>query len=352
MKIIAIIAEFNPFHKGHKALINKIRAIEKNSVIAVIMSGDFHQRGIPAIEDKWKRAEVALREGCDLVIELPVIYSLSSAREFASGGVMMANSIPCDMLAFGSELGDIEALKKASDFSLKYREDDKIFLEGKKRGSSYSKTLLSLIFEELNINLGSNDILGLEYLRAIKKNNYNITPLAIKREEGEGYLSAKKIREELRKTSLNQYVFFEDFQAEIFYLITIKTKSELLKIEGASEEFVNLIIKARRKETSLSGIIGSILNKNYSHSRIRRYLLNLLIDIKAKDKKDIKKEEPLRVLGANQRGLSILRDNKILKFKNHNSKTLDINRKASNIYHLKTDGKFNTDYSHPPIIIK
>lgn len=307
MKTIGIIAEFNPFHKGHSALIKKIREMQKESIIAVIMSGDFHQRGIPAIENKWQRTEVALNEGCDVVIELPVIYSLSPAREFAEGGLKIANSIPCDILCFGSELGDIEILNKASDISLNYREDDEIFLIEKQKGFNYSKTLLGLISKELNVSLGSNDILGLEYIRAIKKNNYNITPIAIKREEGEGYLSAKKIRENLKNTHPNNYIFFEDFEREIIYLLTIKTKEELLEIEGANEELVNLIIKARKKEKSLNNIINLVSNKNYSHSRIRRYLLNLIIDIKSNYKRELKKEESqIRVLGANQRGLSVI----------------------------------------------
>lgn len=359
---IAIIGEFNPFHKGHESFIKEIKNKYPESTVAVIMSGDFNQRGIPAVIDKWKRAEIALNSGCDLIVEMPIFYTLSPAKEFARGGVEAAISLGAEFLAFGSESGDIETLKKAAKKSLNFDENNKIFLKGKRAGKSYSETLIKILSEEFPEKIGSNDILGIEYIKSIEILSSSIKPLTIKRNED--FMSADEIRKNLKKDKLKEiekflpeyslrilkstekYVFFEDFSPLILYLLTISSKPRLMEIHGANEEMINRLLKFRKKTGNLKEIIELTASKNFSQSKIRRFLISLMIGIKTSA---IKKESPLRILAANSQGLSMIKDKNILK-NLKTQKDFELNFKASNIYNLALKGEINKDFKTPPVI--
>ena len=178
-----IVCEFNPFHQGHAYLLNRARELGANNIVCV-MSGNAVQRGELAIFDKYKRAEIAVRRGADLVLELPYPYSAASAEYFATAGVK--NLAPfCDALIFGSECGDIELLKKAADISLS--DDFATEFEAKKRaGEGAAAAYFSLIEERIGISLSSNDILGIEYIKAAKKHSLRLEFFTVKR-EGNAY---------------------------------------------------------------------------------------------------------------------------------------------------------------------
>ncbi|MCR5102831.1 MAG: nucleotidyltransferase family protein [Butyrivibrio sp.] len=200
MKTTAIIAEFNPFHNGHKYLIEKARELTGADYIIIIMSSDFTQRGIPAITDKHSRAEMALICGADLVLELPSYYSLGSAEYFACGAVSILNKTGIvDYLAFGSECGNINLLTQIAT-CLNEESDtfkDNLSIELKK-GKSYALARQNALIPELinkfdidektiiNTLSSPNNILAIEYIRALQKQNSRISPITISRTDG-GY---------------------------------------------------------------------------------------------------------------------------------------------------------------------
>ena len=190
MKITGIITEYNPFHNGHLYHLNTAKKVTNCHGIVCIMSGNFVQRGEPAIIDKWKRTEMALLNGVDLVIELPTFYAVSSAEFFAKGAVDILNNIGVvDNIFFGSECGDINLLYKIAEVLTKEPKEFKLKIkENLKSGVTYAKarekTLIDILDnEDLNeILSNSNNILGIEYIKAIIKSNSSITPLTMKRE--------------------------------------------------------------------------------------------------------------------------------------------------------------------------
>ncbi len=192
MKTIGIIAEFNPFHNGHKYIIEKLKAESNADYVVVIMSGDFVQRGAPAIVDKFTRTKMALSCGADIVIELPIYYSTGSAEFFAKGAVSILDGIGCvDILGFGSESANIDSMNKiASYLSDEPAEYQKVLQTGMKNGLSFasarSAALSKLTGLDTEIIASSNDILGVEYLKALHSFNSSITPMCIKR-IGAGY---------------------------------------------------------------------------------------------------------------------------------------------------------------------
>lgn len=222
MKVAGIIAEYNPFHNGHQYHIEETKKSTGADYVIAIMSGDFVQRGAPAMMDKYHRATCALSAGCDLVLELPVIYSTASAEFFAAGAVLALDQLGvCDFLSFGTELGSLKQLSFLADLLLNEPEEYQFFLRQQlKLGRSFPAARSEAIraylakdvdcqfsndfFEEL---AGSNNILALEYLKSLKKTKSNMVPWTIKRKNApyhdkklhESISSATAIREALRK---------------------------------------------------------------------------------------------------------------------------------------------------------
>ena len=225
---IGIIAEFNPLHNGHLYLINKIKEKYEDASIILVLSGNYTQRGIPSIIDKWKKTELSLKLGIDLVVELPFPFSTQSADYFAYGATTILNYLKVDKLIFGSESNDIKVLEKIVDA----QKDDKFNTLVKlycKSGYNYP-TALSLSLEELtNEKITTpNDLLGISYIKAIKENNYDIEVETIKRtndyheeELEEDISSATSIRKALKegKDISNQVPKIElDYLNELHYI--------------------------------------------------------------------------------------------------------------------------------------
>ena len=202
-KICVIICEYNPFHNGHKLLLDKARQLSGCDYIACIMSGDFSQRGEPCILNKYSRATVAIQGGADIVIQMPTAYACSSAEVFCRAGINIANTLKnATHICFGSECGDIDLLSKVADFFIKEPKEYKQLLkENLSKGCSYPASKQLAIDTMVKNNLlekdfskvleGSNNILAIEYLKAIKQTKSKLSPITVKR-EGEDFNSKKQ----------------------------------------------------------------------------------------------------------------------------------------------------------------
>ena len=399
MNITGIITEYNPFHNGHKFHLEESKKQTKSDGTICIMSGNFVQRGGPAIIDKWKRTEMALNNGVDLIIELPTFYAVSSAEFFAKGAVSILNSLNIvNNLFFGSEIGDAKALSEIAKTLIS--EDERfqnILKENLSLGLTFAKAREKSLIEYLNsseinnIITSSNNILGIEYIKAILKLNSSINPVALKR-EGSNYndkslsqtfSSATSIREVLKNTSniedlkniipLESYEVFSKlqeqdyrftFEEEMFKYIKYKIQTNCVNFNNlyeVTEGLDNKIIKEISSSNSLHEFILKIKSKRYTYSKISRILTHIYLGLDNDDFKDIANENNLyvRVLGFNKTGrkiLSLIKANssiplitKVPRFTNNPLLKFDL--QATACYSLLNDkvNPFN-DYLQSPII--
>ena len=202
--VIGLIVEYNPFHNGHLHHIEEIDRLFEDNIKIAVMSGDFVQRGEPSLINKFEKTKIALSQGIDIVIELPAFYSTQSAEIFAKGSVNILNQLSCNHIVFGSESNDLDKLKKIATISLT-KEFELSLKEFLAEGFSYPTAFSKALFNE---KLGSNDILALEYLKAIKTINSKIEACCVKREktgyyddEKDNFASATYIRKVLLDTN-------------------------------------------------------------------------------------------------------------------------------------------------------
>lgn len=386
MTICAIIAEYNPFHNGHLYQIEQIKKQLNASHIIVIMSGSFVQRGQPAVINKYDRARLAVENGVNLVIELPAYYALQSARYFAQGAVNILNSAKIvDYLVFGSE-SNIKDIKTASEtiFSNQdsYNDYIKDYLS---LGNSYAaSTRLALKDLALDINLGSNDILALEYTNALKGKTIEAYSIIRKgqsylsTEKSNSYPSASYIRKELSKDNLKAlkddmpqgiYNYFskEEYNKNTndLYLDLLKYKvfvedKPFSSIVSYEEGLDNLIKKNLIKSESLDSLIDKSTSTRYTRSRISRFLLSYLLEMEKIEDED--KYNYIRPLAFDQKGIEVLNLMKanseipiLSKFasyyKENKNPILDLEVKASNLYNLDKS-IFNEDFYISPFYSK
>lgn len=326
MKTAAIISEFNPFHNGHKYLTEQTRAAGATHIVAV-MSGNFVQRGDVAIFDKFTRAKTALENGVDLVLELPERVSLTAAEGFAKGAVDIITSLGCvDMLAFGSECGDIEALREASgaiDYVLHTQEFSDLITRGKSYPAALSETLRQFYTEDVAQTIACpNNTLAIEYLNALDNLGSSIEPFTIKRSgaahdsdrsDSEGFASGSALRKKI--------LAGEDFSAAAPAVAA--PAADLARLERAilaslrlmsADDFESIydcanglgarLHKAVRSAGSLSELYFLAKTKRYTLARIRRAVLCGFLGID----KHFALEKPafIRILGMNTRGKEIL----------------------------------------------
>ena len=311
MKVAGIIAEYNPFHAGHKYHIEKTREITGADYIIAVMSGDFVQRGEPAIADKYLRTKLALSKGVDLVVELPTRYSTASAKEFAFGAITLLNNLnSVDFLSFGSECGNLEVLKSyvsiLNNEPAKFKE---LMLENLKKGLSYPlarTNALSLYLNDSNsINITSlpNNILGIEYMCALSALNSPIMPVTIQRTGASyndqsinsSFPSALSIRNELINNYYNGlddsdfesnynklYPIFEnDFSLLLKYKLLSELNSGFTDYLDVSKELSDRICNNVYNFTTFESFCKLLKHKQYTYTRIRRCLLHILLNIKA-----------------------------------------------------------------------
>lgn len=311
MSKAAVICEFNPFHNGHKFLIEKIKSDYADEVIC-IMSGSFVQRGDIAITDKYSRTESALQNGADMVVELPMVYAVSSAQTFSESGVQLASSLGCDTLCFGSEnsLADLNTLV---DILEDPATQEKI-AENMKKGAYYPQAVSDAVGEKYaEIIKKPNNILAVEYIKACRK--YRLSPAAIPREgvdhdvtETVGdFASASMIRELIQ--SGKDYSRYTPMTVEhpaalgaiepaiLFQLKTID-KDELAILADVSEGLENRIYEAAIRYNSIEEILEQVKTKRYTMARLRRIVIAALLGI---TKEMLKTPVPyIRVLGVRQ----------------------------------------------------
>ncbi len=324
MKIGAIISEYNPFHNGHKYHIEQTRAAGVTH-IAAVMSGSFTQRGDAAIYDKHVRARTALENGVDLVIELPARYSLMSAEGFARGAVEIVSSLGCvDMLSFGSESGDLAALKEASraiEFTTRTEEFDRLIKRGKSYPAALQEAMLEYYTPDVAELIGSpNNTLAIEYLSALDNIASSVEPMTVKRlgaghdsDDEDEIISASAIRK--RILAGEDYSRFAPVvnapTADVSRLErAILAKLRTLRAEDLERCYDSIcglgdrLYKSIRAARSLSEVYFLTKTKRYTLSSIRRAVMCAFLGID----KNFAMEKPayLRVLGMNPRGREIL----------------------------------------------
>ena len=332
--VIGLIVEYNPFHNGHLHHIQEIDRLFEDNIKIAVMSGDYVQRGEPSLINKFEKTKIALSQGIDIVIELPIFYSSQSAEIFAKGSVNLLNQLSCSHIVFGSESNDLDKLKKIATISLT-KEFEISLKEFLAEGFSYPTAFSKALFNE---KLGSNDILALEYLKAIKTINSKIEACCIKREktgyydnEKDNFASASYIRKVLLDTNeekenkLNKiknlvpefsYKILEenfgvfsclnDFYDLMKYNI-IKNYSTLKNIQDLEIGLENRLYKYSLENLSFSDFFDKILNKRLTISRLQRILLHTLLDLTEELTDKVKNKVPyVKILGFSNRGQEYL----------------------------------------------
>lgn len=348
MNVTAIISEYNPLHRGHLYHIETAKKETNADFCIVIMSGNFVQRGTPAIVDKYIRAEAALKSGADLVLELPAMYATASAEYFALGGVALANALGIvNYLSFGSECGQAEKMMDAAQLLSNEPEELKIPLkEALKEGLSYPAArahAVKVTHPELaQILEDPNNILGVEYCKALLKLNSSIHPHTLKRQgqnyhsenTDTGFASATGIRKlfgsneisdmETLKTQMAPAMFElldgtttksplteDDFSMLLRYKLITENKDNLTDYFGVTKELSNRIYKHLNDFESFSSFAELLKTKNITRTAINRALLHILLDIKTKDVQDITKRgcvDYVRVLGFRKDAAGLLKE--------------------------------------------
>lgn len=381
--ISGIIAEYNIFHNGHKYMIDTVK--KHSDAIVAVMSGSFVQRGDVAIADKWTRAKTALLNGVDLVVELPICYALNAAPNFASGAVSILDLLGVDELAFGSECGDVSIITKAA--AIMENEEKNVSNSIKNnitQGLSYAEALTDAYKSVISPDIltSPNNILAVEYCRALIKNKSSIKPFTLTRAEAahdgetisKGFASASKIRGMLfNKEDISSLIpynidILEDHipytlsrldTAVIAKLRTVNA-DYLCNISEVTEGLENRIIDYAIYTDGFSALANAVKSKRYTLSKIRRILIAALLDFT----KDIYLPHPeyIRILGMNKTGMNILKRakkncsvpiiTKTADFKDK-SKQFELDIRASNIAALchPTHHDGNADFKTSPIIV-
>lgn len=345
MKAAGIIVEYNPFHNGH---LHHARSAKKSSgadILIAVMSGQFLQRGEPAFADKWKRTEMALANGVDLVIELPYVYATAQASDFARGSITLLDAIGCEAFCFGSEQGAIEPFLKSRQLlnreNLEYQQR---IHEAVQSGISYPKAMNEAYqavtagqegFADLT---QPNNILGYHYIEAAERISSSMQPLTIQRiganyhdpiqeglsiasatgirkaffeggslEELSAYLSAYSI--EALQSFANEYGRFgswDTFYPMLRFTILRDKPENLRQYAEVTEGIENLIYESARKEQDFEGFIGRIKSKRFTRTRIQRMLTHIYTGFTWEMLKSFEQPSYLRLLGMTQNGRQYL----------------------------------------------
>ena len=373
---IGIVAEYNPFHNGHLYQIEEIkkRMGKDSTLIVAVVSGDFVQRGEFSYSDKWQKTEMALNHGVDIVVELPLYYSVQNAEIFSRMSTKILDYMELDFQVFGAEEEDIKVLDRIIE--LQEREEyKKNLMELMKKGNSYS-TSQKLALSEYGYGdaVKSNNILALEYMRTMKRENLGIKPYIIKREisdyneieieEGrKSIASATFIREEMLRNSGNpenirkfisektyeilkrfyisdrtddEQLGWKNLKNSMFkflkYKLLMETKKEIIKIYDMNDEIYARIYRGVSKSNIYEVFLKEVKSRNFSIKRIERIVLNILLNV---TKKAVDFElDYIRVLGFNQKGQEYLKqlkkDKKVFNEKSHKMEELETTEKKAN----------------------
>ena len=366
--VIGLIVEYNPFHNGHLHHIQEIDRLFEDNIKIAVMSGDYVQRGEPSLINKFEKTKIALSQGVDIVIELPAFYSTQSAEIFAKGSINLLNKLSCSHIVFGSESNDLEKLKRIATISMT-KEFELSLREFLAEGFSYPTAFSKALFDE---KLGSNDILALEYLKAIKAINPKIEAYCIKREktgyyddEKDNFASATYIRKILldynkkKEDKLNKiknlipefsYKILEenfgvfsclsDFYDLIKYNI-IKNHSNLKNIQDLEVGLENRLYKYSLENLKFEDFFNKVLTKRITISRLQRILLHSLFGLTETITERVKnKVSFVKILGFSTKGQEYL--NYLKKSDNYSErKILTSNRNLKEILNEEEIELFN-----------
>ena len=401
MKAVGLVTEYNPFHNGHLYHLNKAMELTGADISVAVMSGDFVQRGEPAVLDKYTRTSMALNSGVNLVVELPVNYAVSSAESFAAGALKVLDYIKADSIAFGSESGDIERLSKLAHIlcdneDTLYKEISKYTANGISYAAARQKVVEKLTDKDTAAMLtSSNNILAVEYLKAIIKNNYAIKPYTVQR-QGDSYndtdirseyASATALRENLKTDNISEYIpvkaglilssntnyiYPDDITETLFTrLLDILFASNydknvfienVMQYPDVSKEIAGRLYKTamdmitrtvpQRSESkdnwafSFGSLCEHIKTKEVPLSRIKRALVRITLGLDKKHMEKYANEPYIRVLGFDKKGqeyLSYIRKTVevplITKTADYKEMLLD-DIHAANIYNMIVAGKY------------
>ena len=359
MKAIGIIAEYNPFHNGHLYHLSKVKELYPNHVIVLVMSGNFTQRGDVSIIDKWKKTEIAKKAGIDLIVELPFPFATQSADYFSYGAITILEYLQVEKVIFGSESNNIQDLETIVDAQLNNEDFDKLVKIYSKFGHNYP-TALSLALKDLtNKSITTpNDLLGISYIKAIKKNNYKIIPETIQRtssyhdEELIEHSSATAIRKALKeKKDVSNYLpeittsyltnlhFIEDYFPLLKYKIL--TEEDLSIYQTVDEGIDKALKKEILNASSYEDLINKLKSKRYTYNKITRMLLHILCGFTKEKATQFKTISYIRILGFNEQGQKYLSTIKkivpvplISKINRHKDPMLEYELQTTNIYSL------------------
>lgn len=345
MQAVGVIVEYNPFHNGHKWHIDAAKKRSGCPFVIGVMSGNFVQRGEPAMFDKWKRAEMAIRGGVDLIIELPTVFAVRSAQYFAAGGIRLLHSLGIvSHVCFGAEHADLELLNKiakaANDVNIMNQMHINLQL-----GNTYASALGQALEKQYNIagNIisSSNNILAVEYLRAIKKFSPILQPIAVTRQQSKyndttitsSFASATAIRQaiidhmtitdeikmsvpgttsEILYDLLSQKrgpVTLSNFSSIILAQLRITSSKQLEKLPSVSEGLHYKIRDSSLVAANIEHLLALLKSKRYTYTRLQRILIHALLGTTQDQLASFDKEGPLyaRILAFNQNGRLLLK---------------------------------------------
>ena len=381
--IVGIIAEYNPFHNGHLYHLKKVKEMFPNSPIILVLGGNFTQRGDVSILDKWGKTAIAIKNGIDLVIELPFPFSCASADIFANGSLSILNKLGVTDLVFGSESDDIESIKKLVKTQLSNPDFHNLVQVYLRMGYNYP-TSLSKALEDIT---GSsfklpNDILGISYVKAIYSNNYKITPHTIKRTNNyhskdldkTNITSATSIREAIIneidiKESVPSitYNYLKDKKIpkldDYFNLLKYKiiSSNDLTIYNLVDSGIATKLKKEILNSYSFDELINKVKSKNSTYAKISRMLIYILCNYTKEQAKEFKEIKYIRLLGFSTKGREYLNKIKkdldipiISKFTREKDKMLEYEYQITKIYSLvfnkdKAKSLIEAEYKMKPI---
>lgn len=404
MKAVGVIVEYNPFHNGHAYHLQASKETARADIAIAVMSGNFLQRGEPALVSKWYRTKMALLNGVDIVLELPYRFAAQKAETFANGAVSILDAIGCHSLCFGSESGDISSFLQTVDYLDTHKERfDQSIKMNIKSGVSYPKAL-SLSFQSLSspeniLSLDKpNNILGFHYVKSIIQQKSSIIPLTVKRKNAdyhdehfatETIASATSIRKALfankeEKSSIEQYVpdaastllkeylavygqfhRWENYWGYLRFRLLQMSPEELRDIYEVEEGIEHRLIAAALDSNHFKEFMEKVKTKRYTWTRLQRICVHILTNTKKADIKSIPETASyLRLLGMTKNGKEYLNKYKtqfalplVSKLSSYKEKDIFLDIRASRVYSFgignqTRDSLLHQEYKQPPIYIE
>lgn len=385
MKACGIVVEYNPFHNGHAYHAQKAREKTKADVVVAVMSGNFLQRGEPAIIDKWSRTHAALLNGVDLVVELPIEWSLQSADYFAKGSIAILQALNCEMLCFGTDGDTNFNYEDFGNFTVKYAEEiQQAFREQMNQTANYAQKMTN-VFKKLYPDFiiqenQPNHILGLsysqvnaQYARPMKlypitriHANYHSQQIngsiasatAIRRSVQEGEIPFRTIPEKTAVELTKVTVSWENYWPLLKYMILCRTVTELKQIYQMTDGLEYRLKEKVNQAVNFTDFVEKVQSKRYSRVRIQRLLCYVLLNVTENEMHQAWKSPQIRILGFNQIGRQYLKEQKELDYPllsrigKKEAAELPLLLRADQVYQMGNPGIFEQNFGRIPFQIK